>query len=224
MACWSAENATKAYLNTLKMGQKIKEPNVAEFISALAAGNNAQVMVVACAGAADSTTLALVAAAHQTGGQVICIVNGHKELKASKIALGIASHHVQFMVGEPQQLLLDRLFEAADFVLIDCNLDSHEEILKMVQEGRRKQNGTVVVGYNAFRCRGSWCSCGSKTQLLPIGEGLLVTRFGASDASPKYGSRIMGRTKSRWVVKVDKCTGEEHVFRVRLPQGKVIQA
>ncbi|CAL0321095.1 unnamed protein product [Lupinus luteus] len=222
MVCWSAENATKAYLNTLKMGQKTREPNVAEFISALAAGNNAQVMVVACAGAADSTTLALVAAAHQTGGQVICIVSGHKEINASKSALGIFSLKVQFIVGQAQQLLLDQ-YDAADFVLIDCNLDSHEEILKSVQEGK-KNSGKVVVGYNAFRCRGSWCSCGSKTQLLPIGEGLLVTRFGtSSDASPKYDSR-MRKTKSRWIVKVDKCTGEEHVFRVRFPQGKVIQA
>ncbi|XP_020225229.1 uncharacterized protein LOC109807112 [Cajanus cajan] len=223
MACWSAENATKAYLSTLKMGQKGKEPDVAEFISALAAGNNAQHMVVACAGAADSTTLALVAAAHQTGGQVICIVPSHEALRASKHALGVASHQVQFMVGEAQQLLQDHYDQEADFVLVDCNLGSHEEILKAFQEGR-KQSGTVVVGYNAFSCTKSCLSSGSKTQLLPIGEGLLVTRFGATQTSPKYGSRNMGKVKSRWVVKVDKCTGEEHVFRVRFPHGKVIQA
>ncbi|KAK7356868.1 hypothetical protein VNO80_16148 [Phaseolus coccineus] len=222
MACWSAENATKAYLSTLKMGQKCKEPDVAEFISALAAGNNAQLMVVACAGAADSTTLALVAAAHQTGGQLICVVPGHEELRASKAALGVASHHVQFMVGEAQELLSNQYDQAADFVLIDCNLENHEEIFKAVQEGR-KQNGMVVVGYNAFSCRKSCLACGSKTQLLPIGEGLLVTRFGITETSPKYGSR-MGKAKSRWVVKVDKCTGEEHVFRVRSPHRKVIQA
>ncbi|KAL2325203.1 hypothetical protein Fmac_024261 [Flemingia macrophylla] len=221
MACWSAENATKAYLSTLKMGREVKEPDVAEFISALAAGNNAQYMVVACAGAADSTTLALVAAAHQTGGQVICIVPSHESLNASKHALGVASHQVQFMVGEAQQLL-DHYEQEADFVLVDCNLESHEEILKAVQEGR-KQGGTVVVGYNAFSCTKSCLSCGSKTQLLPIGEGLLVTRFGVTQTSPKYGSRT-GKIKSRWVVKVDKCTGEEHVFRVRFPHGKVIQA
>ncbi|RDX61335.1 hypothetical protein CR513_60449 [Mucuna pruriens] len=220
MACWSAENATKAYLSTLKMGEKCKEPDVAEFISALAAGNNAQMMVVACAGAADSTTLALVAAAHQTGGQVICIVPSHQELCASKNALGVASHQVQFMVGEAQELLSHQCDQAADFVLIDCKLENHEEILKAVQEGR-KQSGTVVVGYNAFSCTKSCLSCGSKTQLLPIGEGLLVTRFGVTGTSPKYGSR-MGKVKSRWVVKVDKCTGEEHVFRVRFPHGKVV--
>ena len=67
-----------------EQGQKAKEPAVAEFISALAAGNTAQLMVVACAGAADSTTLALVTAAHQTGGHVVCIVPSHEELSASK--------------------------------------------------------------------------------------------------------------------------------------------
>ncbi|KAJ1403752.1 S-adenosyl-L-methionine-dependent methyltransferase [Sesbania bispinosa] len=221
MPCWSAENATKAYLSTVKMGQKAKEPAVAEFISALAAGNNAQLMVVACAGAADSTTLALVAAANQTGGHVVCIVPSNEDLNASKISLGVAASEVQFMVGDAQELLLNQ----ADFVLIDCNLVNHEEILRAVQVGVGcgKQNGTVVVGYNAFSCKGSWRSCESKTQLLPIGEGLLVTRFGASVTSPKHGSG-MSKSRSRWVVKVDKCTGEEHVYRIRVPQGKVIQA
>ncbi|XP_027358571.1 uncharacterized protein LOC113867441 [Abrus precatorius] len=221
MACWSAENATKAYLNTLKMDQKAKEPAVAEFISALAAGNNAQLMVVACSGAADSTTLALVTAAHQTGGHVVCIVPGQEELNASKIVLGIATSQVQFMVGEAQELML---LNQADFVLIDCKLMNHAEILKAVQGGDGKPNGTLVVGYNAFSCKGSWWSCGSKTQLLPIGKGLLVTRFGATITSPKYGSRMSKTRSSRWVVKVDKCTGEEHVYRIRVPQGKVIQA
>ncbi|KAI4351897.1 hypothetical protein L6164_006199 [Bauhinia variegata] len=222
MACWSAENATKAYLSTLKMGQKAKEPDVAEFISALAAGNNAQLMVVACAGAANSTILALVAAANQTGGHVICIVHSLEEINASRNALGVAAHRVQFVIGEAQDLLLSQ-YESADFVLIDCKLENHEQILRAVEVGG-KQNGTVVVGYNAFS-KGSWWSCGSKTQLLPIGEGLLVTKFGetGNGNSPKYGSG-MGRSKSRWVVKVDKCTGEEHVFRVRFPQGKVIHA
>ena len=119
-------------------GQKCKEPDVAEFISALAAGNNAQLMVVACGGAADSTTLALVTAAHQTGGQVICIVPGHEELRASKIALGrMASHQVQFMVGEAQEVLLEHYDQAADFVLIDCNLENHEEILRFKRVGSK---------------------------------------------------------------------------------------
>ncbi|XWS48345.1 hypothetical protein CRYUN_Cryun13aG0067900 [Craigia yunnanensis] len=211
MAVWSAENATKAYLTTLKMGLKDKEPNVAEFVSALAAGNSAQLLVVACAGAANPPALALVAAAHQTVGRVVCILPGIEELQLSKKILGYDECHVEFVVGEAQNLLLSH-YAKADFVLIDCNLENHEGILRAVQAGR-KRNEAVVLGYNAFS-RGSWRYSGSKTQLLPIGEGLLVTRI-----APKAFGR-----RSHWVVKVDKCTGEELVLRVRFPQGKGIKA
>ncbi|KAG6754408.1 hypothetical protein NC652_030174 [Populus alba x Populus x berolinensis] len=218
MGYWSAENATNAYLKTLRMGQRANEPDVAEFISALAAGNNAHLMVVACASAAATTSLALVAAAHQTGGRVVCILPGHQELQLSKKILGYDACHVEFVIGEAQSLLLTHYSEA-DFVLIDCNLENHEAILGSVQ-ATKKRNGAVVVGYNAFS-KGSWRSGGSKTQLLPIGGGLLVTRIaaGAKIADARgYGKR------SHWVVKVDECTGEEHVFRVRFPQGKQIEA
>ncbi|XP_058749002.1 uncharacterized protein LOC131621954 [Vicia villosa] len=221
MASWSAENAIKAYLSTLKMDEKAKEPSVAEFISALAAGNNAQLMVVACAGAADSTTLALIAAANQTNGNVICVVPNNQDLIASKNFLGADSNKVKFMIGKGAEEL--DVLSTADFVVIDCNLVNHEEIVKLVQIGDgNKQKGVVIVGCNAFGCKGSWRTCGSKTQLLPIGEGLLVTRFGENKAiSHKYGSGMNKSVRSRWIVKVDNCTGEEHVFRVRLSQGVI---
>lgn len=219
MGYWSAENATNAYLKTLRMGQKANEPDEAEFISALAAGNNAQLMVVACANAATTTTVALVAAAHQTGGRVVCILPGHQELQLSKNILGSDACHVEFVIGEARSLLLSH-YREADFVLIDCNLENHDGILGAVRAGR-KRNGAVIVGYNAFSKR-SWRSGGSKTQLLPIGGGLLVTRI-ATDVKIADGCGGCGK-RSHWVVKVDKCTGEEHVFRVRFPQGKQIEA
>ncbi|XWS37708.1 hypothetical protein CRYUN_Cryun19dG0068100 [Craigia yunnanensis] len=136
-------------------------------------------------------------------------------MKIKKI-LGYDACHAEFVVCEAQNLLLSHYTEA-DFVLIDCNQENHEGILRAVRAGR-KRNGALVVGYNAFS-KGSWRSSGSKTQLLPIGEGLLVTRI-AAKAKIDGG---FGR-KSKWVVKVDKCTGEEHVFRVRFPQGKGVEA
>ncbi|XP_009372937.1 uncharacterized protein LOC103962005 [Pyrus x bretschneideri] len=218
MACWSAENATKAYLKALKMGQNGNEPDVIEFISALAAGNNAQLMVVACAGAADSNTLALAVAAQQTGSRVVCILRGNEELHLSEKILGVNVCHVEFVIGEAQNLL-SNYYKEADFVLIDCNLKNHEAVLRAVQMGR-KQNGAIVVGHNAFG-KGSWRSGGSRTQLLPIGGGLLVTRIAAESNNAK-----MIGNKNHWVVKIDKCTGEEHVFRVRssVPHGKGIAA
>ncbi|CAI8607057.1 unnamed protein product [Vicia faba] len=128
MAYWSAENATKAFLSTLKMDQKAKEPSVAEYISALPAGNNAQLMVVACAAAAYLTTFSLIAAANQTNGNVICIVPNNEDLLASKYFLGEYSNKVKFMIGKEAQEL--DVLNKADFVAIDCNLVSHEEIVK----------------------------------------------------------------------------------------------
>lgn len=187
-----------------------------EFISALAAGNNAQLMVMICASVAGSTTLALVAAAHQTRGRVVCILSGLDELHASKKALGYYANCVEFVVGDARTLLLDDHYKGADFVLIDCHISEHRGVFLAAKKNAR-HDGALVVGYNALH-KGSWWSDQLKTHFLPIGEGLLVTRIAATnvvDGGPK---------RSRWVVKVDKCTGEEHVFRITSPQRKQIEA
>ncbi|XP_017251674.1 uncharacterized protein LOC108222258 [Daucus carota subsp. sativus] len=220
MGCWSAENATKAYLRTIKMGNTDKEPNVAEFISALSAGNNAQLMVVACATAAGSPALGLVAAADQTGGRVICIVRDEEELHTSISTLGWNASRVEFVVGEPQTLLSSE-YRNADLVVIDCKLENREEIFKAVQiSAARAKTNTTVLGYNAF-CKDSWQWSGSKTQFLPIGDGLLMTTI-AAKVEPSGGENGGLGKRSRWIVKVDKCTGEEHVFRVRSSHGRAI--
>lgn len=169
-------------------------------------------MVVACGGAADSTAVALVAAAQQTGGRVVCILRDEDELSSSQATLGANSTNIEFVTGDASKLL-SNIYTESDFVAIDCNLESHEEIISGLQEKARVHNNrTIVVGYNAF-CKESWKKSPLRTQLLPIGEGLLVTRIAAN------------KSKSNWVVTVDKCTGEEHVFRVRSSQGRnVIRA
>ncbi|KAF8049465.1 hypothetical protein N665_2206s0006 [Sinapis alba] len=236
MAFWSAENATKAYLSTLKTDQRTKEPNVAEFISALAAGNNARKIAVACAGAANADILvALIAAANETRGQVVCVLRGIEELIISKKMLEPSEiHQIRFVVGESSDnILISDHFGEADFVLVDCNLENHQDIVRKIvnhhDENARTGGVAVVVGYNAFS-RGSWrFSDGRKTQFLPIGGGLLVTRV---NDNGNYNQKMMMMNKnnhhhdrvrkSHWVVKVDKCTGEEHVFRVRVPRGEAI--
>jgi predicted O-methyltransferase YrrM len=104
-----------------------KEPDMAEFISALAAGNNAQLMVMICTSIAESTALALEAAAHQTGGRVVRILSGLDELHASKKALGPYANCVEFAVGDARTLLLDD-YKGADFVLIDCHIKEHKGV------------------------------------------------------------------------------------------------
>ncbi|EXB76217.1 hypothetical protein L484_025571 [Morus notabilis] len=234
MACWSAENATKAFLRALKMRKRGKEPDTAEFISALAAGNNAQLLVMACAGTAGSTTttaLALVAAAHQTGGRVVCILPSPGVLQASKNSLGHYADRIEFATGNAKTLLVNDL-KGADFVLIDCDINDHKGIFLAAKKGTAKNVGALIVGYNALH-KGSWGSDHElrtdQTQFLPIGEGLLVsksTNTGSANAATTCNYRFQDGPKRshHWVVKVDKCTGEEHVFRISSPKRQWIEA
>ncbi|KAI9180008.1 hypothetical protein LWI28_000176 [Acer negundo] len=220
MVCWSPENATKAYLQALKMGKRDNEPDVAEFISAIAAGNNAQLMVMACSTVAASTALALVAAAHQTGGRVVCILSGlnNENIEASKEAMGPHANCIEFVVGDAQKLLMDHHeeYKCADFVLIDCNLFDHKSVFRAAKECTSNHGGGLIVGYNALHKRVSWSEF--TTHFLPIGEGLVVTRTTAG----RGGGGGSGK-RSRWVVTVDKCTGEEHVFRITSPTQKDVK-
>nr|XP_010910329.1 uncharacterized protein LOC105036263 [Elaeis guineensis] len=212
---WSAENATKAYLRALKSGNKAMEPNVAEFVSALAAGSSARLMVEACSDAAGPTTLALIAAAHQTGGRIVCIVAGPDELHSSIESLGPEADRVELVVGDARTLLLGE-YRGADFVMVDCELEDHKWVFTAAQAGAMEACGGLVVGYNAFRER-SWPSGGGgsgglRVDLLPIGGGLRVCRVPP------------GAKRSQWVVRVDEFTGEEHVFRITTPRRKRIGA
>lgn len=253
MACWSSENATKAYLQALKMvsvehsslfqifsslffkiyltyliissnafyfdlfclqGKRGKEPDVAEFISALAAGNNAQLMVMACSRIATSTTIALVAAAHQTGGRVVCIFTENDNIPAYKNALGPYAKCIEFVKGDAENLLM-KDYKGADFVLIDCNINGHKSLFRAAKESvKQGLDGGLIVGYNALH-NGS--SSEFETHFLPIGEGLLVS-------NRIRGNECGERKKSRWVVTVDKCTGEEHVFRITSSPRKESEA
>ncbi|KAI3449121.1 hypothetical protein Pfo_005786 [Paulownia fortunei] len=207
MAPWSAENATKAYLQALKLGKRGKEPSALEFLAALAAGNNSQLMVMACSGSSGSTALALVCASRQTGGRAVCILRSLEDLAASRKALGRYANCVDFAIGDAWKLLSSD-YGSADFVLIDCKLDDDKErvVFPVGQSGGR--GGLVVVGYNALHGGGRWWRSGLGARFLPIGEGLLVGRISGIDHEKK---------KKGWVFEVDEFTGEEHFYRITSP-------
>ncbi|XP_074284182.1 uncharacterized protein LOC141608738 [Silene latifolia] len=215
---WSAENATKAYLKTLKMGinkRLNKEPDTLEFISAIAAGNNAKLILIACGETTTlSTLLALLAAASQTNGRVICIYRDLNQLQSTKQALSQDANNdsIEFVLGDTKRLIREK-YQNVDFMLNDCELENHQELLREMQCNANCK-GAIVLRCNAFTTK-SWECAGLRTQLLPIGDGLLVTRI----ANPIERKDSIGK-KGHWVVKVDEHTGEEHVFRVRCPNGK----
>lgn len=201
-------------------GKRGKEPNVTEFIAALAAGNNAQLMVIVCADSAGSTALALGAAAQETGGHAVCILPGLKELHASRKALGCYADFIELVVGDARSLLIND-YQYADFVLVDCKMDDHQSILVALQKCLY-QKKAFLVGYNAIHCEPR--VDGLKSHFLPIGEGLLVTRISSSSSSSAADKFRGARKKGRWVVKVDKITGEEHVYRTTFPNHDQIEA
>ncbi|OIW19005.1 hypothetical protein TanjilG_20278 [Lupinus angustifolius] len=212
MSGWSAENAKRAFLQSLKMAKRGKECDVGEFISALAAGNNARLMVVATAGTAGSTTLALAAAAHQTGGRVVCISCDQIESQASIKALGINGQCVEFVVGDAKGLLLSD-YKGADFVLVDCDINNAKEVFLAAFKGAKKDENALVVGYNVRHRASRLRQLGAS--FLPIGEGLLMTKIDPNVMSSN--DKIDQRRRGRWIVQVDNCTGEEHIFRVTSP-------
>ncbi|MED6173950.1 hypothetical protein PIB30_064464 [Stylosanthes scabra] len=218
-AGWSAENAKRAYLQALKMAKRGKEPDVSEFISALAAGKNARFMVAVCAGAAGSTTLALAAAARQTGGRVVCICRSPNEQQASRKALGAYGESVEFVVGDAKTLLSGE-YRGSDFVLVDCDMTNAREVFMAALKGAKKDdNRALVVGFNVRHRVSKWRQM--KASFLPIGEGLLVTKVDSNNNIVKSLEKVEQRRKSHWIVKVDKCTGEEHIFRVTSPNKKL---
>lgn len=181
------------------------EPDVAEFVSALAGGSGARLMVEARSDPAGPTTLGLAAAAQQTGGRVVCILNDPEHLQPSLKSVGNNnnSSSIEFAVGDALTLLVND-FKGADFVLVDCRLDDQERVFKAAC-------GRLVVASNAFSCeklRGD-AGGGMRVDLLPIGGGLLVCR-------PQQERRM----RSQWVVRVDEFTGEEHVYRITPPSPR----
>ncbi|CAI8600775.1 unnamed protein product [Vicia faba] len=216
MSDWSSENAKNAYLQTVKMAKSGKEPDIAEFISAIAAGNNAKLMVVASASVVGSVMLALTAAAQQTHGRVVSISCDQNEMQESRKALGVDKKCVEFVVGDAISLLLSA-YKGADFVLVDCDMSNAREVFLAAFKGANK-DGALVVGYNVRHRALRWSQF--RATYLPIGEGLLVTKI---DLNMKKDNDMVGQRnkKSHWIVQVDNCTGEEHIFKVTSPCKKV---
>ncbi|XP_021605623.2 uncharacterized protein LOC110610060 [Manihot esculenta] len=87
---WSPQFAMKAYLHSLQLSRredntssygstKLVEPKCMEFISALAAGKQAKLMVEITTQGITPLTISLAVAAKQTGGKLICILPHHHQ-------------------------------------------------------------------------------------------------------------------------------------------------
>ncbi|THU53483.1 hypothetical protein C4D60_Mb10t14900 [Musa balbisiana] len=211
---WSRENAADGCLDTLKPlardsgrrrrirrndGHPSAEPASDEFVSALAAGMGAKLIVEVSPEASQSTG-ALAAAARQTGGRLVCIIPEEVSLAPTKDAIEESGvdDAVEFKVGDPYH-------EHIDCSLVGCKSDPYAGLLELLHFNPRS---SVAV---ANRLRGG--------KEGPIGEGMEVTMIGttAGGVEPRKSAKGSGRrrprSKSRWVRKIDE-RGEEHFFRL----------
>ncbi|XP_027109735.2 uncharacterized protein [Coffea arabica] len=237
---WSAKYATNAYLDALKLcgkhrencnpGECQKEPESTEFISALAAGMRAQLMVEV-ASEVSPATVALAAAARQTGGKLVCILPEVKENKSQQlIEESGLNDMVEFETGDPVDVLHN--YENIDFSLIDCTSDNYKKLLDQLDVNPRR---SVVVANNLVEgckgleghLRGVEKEAKVRSIKYPIGKGMEITLIGkfsdhnkrekgrgSLSRAEKKGGIVKKTDKSKWIVKVDEKSGEENFYRL----------
>jgi Protein of unknown function (DUF1442) len=192
---WCPEMASKAYIEGVKTlageNQHHEETDVAEFISAMAGGWKAQLIIDAQSNSADiptSTSLALMTAAQHTRGNYIPLSEDESKAKDAM-----------------------RQLKGVDYLVLD---GKRRDVVSVVKEARPGPRGMVVVRYNARKnnvVSAAVFSAGMRvvrSVFLPIGEGVEVVHVGVGKG-PSLGKS--GR--SRWIRHIDEGTGEEHLFR-----------
>lgn len=199
----------------------MQEPGSNEFVSAIAAGMKAK-LIVEVTSRASSSTIALAAAARQTGGKLVCILP-EPVLDESKEVINNSGlkDQVEFRTEDPSQLLPS--FENIDFSFVDCKDESYAKLLNLLDVNPMR---SVVVANNLVGDRKGLGGCvrrkddgkvAVRSVKHPIGKGMEVTMISKNDETDKRlvrGQHSRERNKSKWVAKFDKESGEEHIFRI----------
>lgn len=217
---WCAESASKAYIDTVKSLKRselpslttdFEESNVAELLSAMAAGSKAQMIVEAWARGSDmATSVGLTIASRHTRGRYVCVVPDERsrlEYVDAVSGAGVVVAEADVVVGEAEEVMEG--IPDVDFVVVDCR---RKDYVKVLRCAKMSQRGAVLVCRNAspgavpgFRWRnviGSGMRV-VRSVFLPVGNGLEM-------AQVSLGSG----TRGRWIRHFDRRTGEEHMFRI----------
>ncbi|XP_027337366.1 uncharacterized protein LOC113851078 [Abrus precatorius] len=229
---WSSKYAARAYLDTLQLCNnhkrqygtwRIQEPGRNEFVSALAAGMKAK-LILEVTSRVSLSTIALAAAARYTGGKLVCILP-ETVLDESKEVINNSGleDQVEFRTEDPSKLL--PYYENIDFFLVDCKDENYTRLLNLVDVNPTR---SIVVAKNLGgdgdkKGLGGYLRVKDKklavrSLKLPLGKGMQVTRISNNDDSnERHGIRgeySRKWRKSSWVVKYDEESGEEHIYRV----------
>lgn len=205
---------------------RTQEPESNEFISALAAGMKAK-LIVEISPSVSLSTIALAAAARQTGGRLVCILPETVLAESEKIIKDSGLKDiVEFETADPSELLSH--YRNIDFSLVDCKNDDYQRFLKLLDVNMER---SVVVANNLVcekrglegYVKGMKDKVEVRSMKRPIGKGMEITMIGKTNDIEKI-REIHHKTrstdikrkacKSDWVVKFDEESGEEHIFRV----------
>ncbi|KAF3440151.1 hypothetical protein FNV43_RR18429 [Rhamnella rubrinervis] len=147
---WSPQDAMKAYPQTLQLckvqnDHKLSEPRCMEFLSALAAGKRARLMVQVTAEGITPLTIALAVAAKQTGGQLVCILQQREQVEKSRAWLmgNDLEDVIELDYGNPCEVI-DK-YMSIDFAVIDLRFENYLRLSKMMN---LNPTGSVVVANN----------------------------------------------------------------------------
>ena len=154
-----------------------------EFISALAAGNQAKLMVQILSNeGVNPLTIALAVAAKHTGGRFICVLDQQQDMEDCKAQLSCydLEDKVEFVHGNPCEIVMQ--FKSIDFAVIDCKFEDHLKLFKTVDVNPR---GSIVLVSNLVRRRNGVSfgevvrrKKGVEYVTLHIGQGMELTRIG----------------------------------------------
>jgi predicted O-methyltransferase YrrM len=175
---WSEKLAQDARGLPQSQRHRNLEPPSAEFVCALAAGIGAR-RLLEIGGSSGLSTIALAAAARQTGGRLVSIEiePTRQSLATSRLAkLGLGGW-VEFVPADAGDVLAR--YDALEFVLVDCEKDDYQRFVAQLHLA----SGAVVVADNILsHGLTSYVECvrayaGVESVTLPIGKGLEVSRF-----------------------------------------------
>ncbi|KAL4602586.1 hypothetical protein ACB092_10G063700 [Castanea dentata] len=217
---WSPETASKAYIDTVKFCELYQESGVAELISAMAAGWNANFIVETWSkGGIMATSIGLAVASRHTGGRHVCVVTDEQSRLEYAERMVEAGMSPEIIVGEAEEVM-DELV-GIDFMVVDCKRKDFARILRLAKLSSR---GAVLMCKNAsLRTASSfkWRTIlegGSRrlvrSAFLPVGMGLDIAHVGAIGNGNGGNSGSSSASGSvRWIKHVDQQSGEEHVIR-----------
>jgi predicted O-methyltransferase YrrM len=160
------------------------EPDSAEFICALAAGSRAT-SLLEIGGSSGISTIALAAAARETGGRLVSIEIEPKrqaESKQTLADLGLDGR-VDYVLADASDVL-DR-YTDLQFVLIDCEKEDYVRFFDRLTLAP----GAIVVADNILShdlwdyVRHVRAVAGVESVTLPIGKGLEVSRVAVNSGT-----------------------------------------